>query len=195
MFVLNFNDDVQPGLLPPLLFSGDHTELRTALFRGISQGRTALYDAVCDGLAQLEFGKREKKTLVLISDGGDNASHHTRRQTMDRIERSIATIYTVGIFDENDSDRDPGILEQIAKISGGQAYFPASIGELVPVCRRIAHDIRNCYTVGYRPEAGPAGAKHGRDVRSIRVDASSPNHRGLITRARTSYRFDPEAGN
>ncbi len=195
MFVLNFNDDVQPGLTPPLLFSGDRAELRTALFRGVSQGKTALYDAVCDGLEQLQLGKREKKTLVLISDGGDNASRHTRRQALDRIERSIATVYTVGIFDENDADRDPGILQQIARVSGGEAYFPASINEMVPVCKRIAHDIRNCYTIGYRPEARPAAGKHVRDLRSIRVDASSPSHGGLITRARTSYRYDSEAGN
>lgn len=195
MFVFNFNDDVQPGLTPPLLFSDDHVELRTALFRGVSQGKTALYDAVWDGLTQLELGKREKKTLVLISDGGDNASHHTRRQTIDRIQRSVATIYTIGIFDQDDSDRDPGILQQIARISGGEAYFPASINEMVPVCKRIAHDIRNCYTIGYHPAAHPVAGKNVRDVRSIRVDASSPNHAGLTTRARTSYRYDPEPGN
>lgn len=195
MFVLNFNDDVQPGLIPPQLFSGDHVELRTALFRGVSQGKTALYDAVCDGLAQLELGKREKKTLVLISDGGDNASRHTRRQALEKIERSIATIYTVGIYDYEDADRDPGILSEIAKISGGEAHFPKDTSEMVPVCRRIAHDIRNCYTIGYHPEAPPSTGKNVRDVRSIRVDATSPKHASLITRARTSYRYDPEAGN
>jgi len=85
IFVLNFNDRVTRGLLSPMVFSDNLGELRAALFRGISDGRTALNDAVVEGLAQLEMGKREKKTLVLISDGGDNASTNTRRQTLDRV--------------------------------------------------------------------------------------------------------------
>jgi len=186
VFVLNFNDDVTAGLPSPQLFSGNREELRAALFRGVSQGRTALYDAVIAGLEQLEHGKRDKKALVLISDGGDNASRHTRQETLGRIEASIATIHTVGLFDTDDIDRDPGILRKLAQISGGEAYFPDNPPEMVPVCRRIAHDIRMRYTIGYHPPAG----KRTNDIRHIRVEASSREHGALITRTRSSYRYD-----
>jgi Ca-activated chloride channel family protein len=186
MFVLNFNDNVTPGLPSPLLFSDNVQELRLALFRGVSEGRTVLNDAVVAGLAQLELGKRDKKTLVLISDGGDNASVHTRHQTLDRVEKSIATIYTIGVFDEDDADRDPGILRQLSAISGGEAYFPETLDEMIPTCRRIAKDIRARYTLGYIPAEG----KSANDVRSIRVGASAQGHAKLVARTRSSYRYD-----
>lgn len=186
VFVLNFNDTVSAGLPPPLLFSGDREQLRAALFRGESQGRTALYDAVVDGLDQLEMGQRAKKALVLISDGGDNCSIHNRRQTFERIERSIATVHTVGLFDLDDADKDPGLLKQLAKISGGEAYFPESGKEMIPVCRSIAHDIRTRYTIGYRPPPG----KPGRGLRHVRVRVSAPGHPSLSVLTRTSYRYD-----
>lgn len=186
IFVLNFNDKVRRGLPDPLLFSDDLEQLRAALFRGVSEGRTALNDAVVAGLAQLEMGTREKKTLVLISDGGDNASAHTRGETLDRVESSLATIYTIGLFDADDRDRDPGVLRQLARISGGEAYFPPSPAEMIPACRRIARDIRARYTLGYVPAAG-SGVN---DVRSIRVGASAPGRANLITETRSSYRYD-----
>jgi Ca-activated chloride channel homolog len=186
IFVLNFNDQVSPGLPSSVLFSDDLQELRLALFSGVSEGRTALNDAVVAGLAHLELGKRGKKTLVLISDGGDNASSHTRREMLLQVERSHATIYTIGLFDAEDADSDPGILRQLAGISGGEAYFPASPAEMVPTCRRIARDMRARYTLGYVPTAG-SGAS---DVRNIRVGASAPGHAKLITQTRSRYRYD-----
>lgn len=189
VFVLNFNEKVKPGLPPPQLFSDNREELRGALFNGVAEGRTALYDAVIDGLNQLELGQRDKKALVVISDGGDNASLHTRHETLSRIESSISTIYTVGIFDMDDADRDPGILRQLARISGGRVYFPADITEMIPVCRRIAHEIRERYTLGYLPASPPAGKKEN-VVRSIRVEAAAPGEPHLIARTRTTYRYD-----
>ncbi len=186
IFVLNFNDTVTRGLPEPVLFSDDLEQLRAALFRGVSEGRTALNDAVVEGLEQLRMGRREKKTLVLISDGGDNASMHARRETLDRVEGSIATVYTIGLFDAEDADRDPGILRQLARISGGEAYFPPSPAEMVPTCRRIARDIRARYTLGYVPAAG----RGVNDVRNIRVGASAPGHAKLITETRSRYRYD-----
>ncbi len=186
LFVLNFNDKVTPGLEPPQLFSDNREELRAALFAGISQGRTALFDAVNVGLKQLDLGQRDKKALVVISDGGDNCSVHTRRETLDRIERSLATIYTVGLFDADDPDKDPKILTDLARISGGRVYFPMDVKDMIPVCRRIAHDIRSRYTLGYLPAPG----KGGKDLRSIRVEVSAPGRSGLSARTRTSYRYD-----
>jgi len=189
VFVLNFNDKVTRGLPGRILFSDDIPQLRSALHRGTPEGRTALYDAVVTGLRQLELGRRDKKALVVISDGGDNASEHTRREMLDMLERSIATVYTIGLYDADDPDRDPGILRELAKISGGEAYFPESPLGMTPVCRRIAKDIRTRYTIGYIPQAENGTSS----LRRIRIRVSAPGHLRLIARTRTSYRYDEVA--
>ncbi len=188
IFVLNFNETVTRGLLAPILFSGDLTQLRAAISRGHPEGRTALNDAIVDGVRQLELGRRDKKTLVVISDGGDNASRHTRRQALDAVERGLATIYAIGLFDDADPDRNPGVLRKLARMSGGQAYFPGSAEDLTAVCRGIAKDIRTRYTVGYPPPAGNGGA-----LRRIRVRVSSAGRQRWIARTRIGYRYDQGA--
>jgi Ca-activated chloride channel family protein len=185
IFVLNFNDTVKRGLPDRMLFSDDMGELREALMRGFPEGRTALNDAVADGLKQLQQGKRDKKALVLISDGGDNASHHNRGTMLDLVERSLATIYTIGLFDAGDIDQDPGILKKLARITGGIAYFPDNAQELSDACTRIAKDIRTRYTVGYSPTASNGGA-----LRRVHVRVSAPGRPGLMARTRLSYRYE-----
>jgi len=186
IFVLNFNERVKRGLPDDVLFSDDIGQLRAALRRGMPEGRTALNDAIVDGLQQLEMGRRDKKTLILISDGGDNASHAKRREMLDRVERSLATIYTIGLSSPGDPDRDLGLLKELARTSGGEAYFPTDLADLATICRGIAKEIRSRYTVGYTPQAGHFGA-----LRHIRVYVSAPGHAGLIARTRTSYRYEP----
>ncbi len=186
VFVLNFNDKVTPGLPGEMLFSDNLQQLRSALYRGVPQGKTALNDAVVAGLKQLELGRRDKKALVVISDGGDNASEHKRREVLDRVERSIATVYTIGLFEADNPDRDPGILRQLARISGGEVYFPEKPSDMVPVCRGIAKDIRTRYTVGYHPQERNGASS----LRHISVRVSAPGHPRLITRTRSSYRYD-----
>jgi VWFA-related protein len=190
IFVLNFNDRVVPGLASEKLFSDDIQELRSALHRGVPEGKTALHDAVVAGLEQLEWGTRDKKTLVVISDGGDNASQHNRQNTLALVKSSIATIYTIGLFEADDPDRDPGILRQLANISGGESYFPSNPSIMVPICRSIAKEIRTRYTIGYHP---PTDNGRG-SFRNIKVHVSAPGYRRLFVRTRGSYRYD-EVGN
>ena len=186
VFVLNFNDRVTRGLPDRVLFSDNLQQLRSALHRGIPEGKTALNDAIVEGLQQLGLGRRDKKTLVVISDGGDNASKHKRRDMLDMVESSVATVYTIGLSDANDPDRNPGILRELAKISGGEAYFPEIPSGVIPVCRRIAKDIRARYTIGYSPEAENGASP----LRHVRVRVSAPGHARLSARTRTSYRYD-----
>ncbi len=178
------HDWVKRGLPPGVLFSDDVQQLRAALNAGIPEGKTALNDAVVAGLEQLELGRRDKKTLVLISDGGDNASKHNRPEMLDLVEKSAATIYTVGLFEQEDPDKDPFILRKLSRISGGETFLPSDPSEMVSVCRRIAKDIRNRYTIGYVPAAGIASSRH------IQVRASAPGHGSLLIRTRASYRYD-----
>jgi VWFA-related protein len=185
VFVLNFNETVRRGLPEGTLFSSDIRQLNTALYRGSPAGRTALHDAVLDGLNQLERGHRDKKALVVISDGGDNASRHHRAEVFEALDRSIATLYTVGMYDADDQDRSPGLLKHLAAVSGGEAYFPASLDDMTRVCQEIAKDIRTRYTVGYAPQLTNGGT-----LRRIHVSVSAPSHPHLIARARTEYRYE-----
>jgi VWFA-related protein len=186
VFVLNFNDSVKRGLPEGTLFSGKVPQLRDALNRERPTGKTALYDAVAEGLKQLEAGRRGRKTLIVVSDGGDNASLHKRAQTIDLVERSAATIFTIGLFDADQYDADPGILRQFAKISGGEAWFPMSLDGVSDACHRIAKEIRTRYTIGYVPRDD----KNAGPLRRIRVKVSAPGQNGLTVLTRTSYRYD-----
>jgi len=187
MFIVNFNEKPRRGLPDDVLFSDNVQQLRLALFQGRPEGRTALYDAIEMSLNQLEFGRRDKKTLVVISDGGDNHSKHKLEDVTRDVLRSVATIYTIGIYDEDDPEKNEGVLKRLAQVSGGAFYHPKTLEEIVPICRQIAKDIRTRYTIGYVPSA------EGKHERHIKVMASSPDHPKLVVRTRTSYVFSDQA--
>ena len=182
MFVINFNDSVRRGLPDMIPFTDDAALLRKALVRTDPAGRTALNDAIIAGLQQLDMGRRDKKTLIVISDGGDNISTHDFGEVMRQVLESRATIYTIGIFDEEDKDKNPDVLRKLASVSGGTVHLPKKLDEVVPICRQIAKDIRTRYTVGYVP----TGLDH-RGTRHIRVTVNSPEGDKLVARTRTSY--------
>lgn len=183
IFVVNFNDRVWFGLPETEPFTDDTGKLRQALMKTDPAGKTALYDAVISGIQHLENGKRDKKTLIVISDGGDNASTHKMSEVTRRVLESRATIYTIGIFNNEDGDRNPDVLKKLANMSGGYAYFPQTLEEVVPICRQIAKDIRTRYTVGYIP----SHSQHW-GVRHVKVTVNNTEGRGkLIARTRTSY--------
>jgi Ca-activated chloride channel family protein len=99
------------------------------------------------------------------------------------IQESRATIYSVGIFDADDPDSNPHVLERMARVSGGESFFPKELNEVIPICRQIAKDIRNRYTIGYTPvHSGDRAA-----LRKIRVVATAPDRGKLLVRTRTSY--------
>ena len=123
IFVINFNEKPRRGLPDIQLFSDDVEQLRAALWRGVPEGRTALYDAIEMGLHQLNFGRRDKKTLIVISDGGDNVSVHKLQDVMEDVMGSVATIYAIGIYDEDDFDQNPGVLKRIATSKRGNCVF------------------------------------------------------------------------
>jgi Ca-activated chloride channel homolog len=181
MFVVNFNEKAKLGLPRDTPFSDKVPQLRAALYQGIPEGRTALYDAIELALQHLKLGRRDKKALIVVSDGGDNVSRSTLNDVMREVLESETTIYTIGIFDEDDPDKNPGVLDRIARVSGGVAYLPKQLDQVIPICKQIAKDIRARYTIGYVPPAV------GKPVRHIKVTASAPGGANLIVRARTSY--------
>jgi Ca-activated chloride channel homolog len=188
MFVLNFNEQTSFGLPDTELFSASAAELAHALNGVPARGKTALYDAIEMGLGHLKKAKLEKKVLIVISDGGDNASHRALNQVLDNAGRSDAIIYTVGLFDEYDHDRNPGVLKKIARATGGEAFLPVEMRDVVPVCERIAQDIRNQYTIGYVP----SNPKLDRTYRTITVTAKGSHGEKYLVRTRAGYIASPD---
>jgi VWFA-related protein len=184
IFVVNFNEKVSFGLPDNTPFADKAAPLEVALSKIATNGMTALYDGVAAGLDHLKMGNRDKKVLIVISDGGDNASHHKLAQIMTMAVQSEAIIYTLGIFDESDEDRNPRVLKQLAKTTGGEAFLPGSLKEIVPICERIARDIRNQYTLAYIS----TNVQQDGNYRAIQVKAGSPGRGGLSVRTRAGYR-------
>ena len=184
LFVVNFNDNARLALPRKTSFTDSAELLRAALLSNRVEGRTALNDALKLGLSHLEKGLQAKKTLVLISDGGDNASEFSTGDLFRLAEQSRATIYAVGIFDSEDRDKNPGFLRKIAALTGGECFIPDKLTDLVGVCRKIAKDIRNRYSIGFVP----ATTERAGEVRKIKVVASAPDRGKLIIRTRTHYR-------
>lgn len=193
MFIVNFNEHVTFGLPDTEMFSASPAALETALNGIPANGRTALYDAIGAGLARLNKSTLEKKALIVISDGGDNASHAKLARLLEDAGRSDAMIYTIGLFDhegDDDDDRNPGVLKKIARATGGQAFFPEETGDVVNICRRIAEEIRNQYTIGYLP----SNQKFDGAYRAIRVTANGPHGESYPVRTRAGYIASPKAG-
>jgi len=183
MFVVNFNEYVSFGLPANVPFTDQTAQLQVALSRFNANGETALYDAVATALEHLKKGNRDKKVLIVVSDGGDNASKHRLSQILAMAGRSDAIIYTIGIYTDEDPDQNPSALRQLAKATGGEAFFPQTIPDVVPVCERIAHDIREQYTLAY----SPANIKQDGTYRAIQVKAKAPGRGSLSVRTRTGY--------
>jgi Ca-activated chloride channel family protein len=183
MFVVNFNEKVSFGLPDKMPFTDKAVELQVALSGIEADGETALYDAIALALEHLKKGNRDKKVLIVISDGGDNASQHSLSQIRALAGHPDAIIYTIGIFDDEDDDRNPGALKQLAKDTGGEAFLPKSLKEVGPICEQIARDIRNQYTIAYVP----TNRKRDGTYRTIQVKASTPGHGRLLVRTRTGY--------
>jgi len=183
MFVVNFNEKVQLGLPPDQLFSNNVAMLREALLRLVVRGQTSLYDALWMALEHLKKGQHDKKALVILSDGGDNASTHNFRETLTAAQRSQATIYSVGIYEPGSEDRDPKSLKELSRATGGEAVFPQSIDEVEAICKHFARTIRTQYTLGYSPSNT---AKDG-SYRALRVVASAPSSNRLTVRTKEGY--------
>ena len=152
LFAVRFNDDVQPAVRDvPFLLASDIGRLEVAMTSVRPDGRTALYDGITMALEHLSRGSRSRKALVVISDGGDNASTATLDGVLKQARDSNAAIYTIGIYDDSDIDRNPRVLKELAHTTGGERYLPRSPGELLRVCNQIAREIRSGYTIGYVP--------------------------------------------
>jgi Ca-activated chloride channel homolog len=191
-FVVNFTETIALGLPPNIPFTDDVGMLQRALSGGPRGGATALYDAIAVSLRHLQADEHEKRVLILISDGGDDASKQHFRQVLQMAQAANVIIYAVGLLDEHSADQNPGVLKKLTKETGGKVYFPSSGSEVVDVCKAIAADIRHQYTLGYEPPSDPQSGFRPSgfrptDFRKISVSVSAPGRGKLSVRSRSGY--------
>jgi Ca-activated chloride channel family protein len=182
MFVVDFNDDVWLQILGGKPFTHNARDLETAIGAVSARGRTALYDAVAEGLKHLRFGHCEKKALIIVSDGGDNASHQKFSQILALAQRSQAVIYSIVLQGEG-QEENPGVLRRLSKSTGGVSYFPRSAETIASISTLIARDLRDQYTLGFAPEKQATHAS----FRKIEVKVSAPGRTNLHVRYRPGY--------
>ncbi len=184
-FVVDFNDSVSVELLDGQPFTHSPSELEKAVSAVSARGRTSLYDAIAEGLIHLQLGDWDKKALIIVSDGGDNASRYKYSQILALAHRSQVVIYSIGLTDPNDEDADenPGLLRRLSKETGGIAFFPTSSRSVLDISKEIARDLREQYTLGFVPaKTGAAGS-----FRHIRVTVDAPGLGKLHVRTRPGY--------
>jgi VWFA-related protein len=182
LFTVNFNEMVWPGLPPAVAFTADRDQLRVALADAPAQGMSAVYDAVDLALAHLQLGTRDRKALIVVSDGGDNASAHSLDHVLERARRSTAIVYAVTLFDRDDHDARPRILKRLAHATGGEAFTPRGASDVVRSFEQIALELRSGYTIGIQPRDTATDG-----FRSIRVVVDAGDGRQLVARTRAGY--------
>jgi Ca-activated chloride channel homolog len=152
-FLIGFNQRAQLLL--------DHTRDSDALMQKLTfvqtHGQTALYDAVYLGVNKVTHGVHPKKAILLISDGQDNSSRYTFSELRRQLKESDVIIYAIGINDGGDMNSELGyggraIMEELAGVSGGKAFFPSTSAEMNDVFERIALELRTQYSIGFRPK-------------------------------------------
>ena len=184
-FVVNFNDDFYLDLDKD--FTNSIPELKEALERIDARGSTALYDAIIGSLDHLKKGTKEKKVLLVVTDGEDNTSRNTLEKTVREIQKTDTVIYTIGLLGEENKRSAKAAkraLTAIAQASGGVAYFPENVEDVHDICEQVAHDIRHQYTLAYYPSNT---ARDG-SFRSVHVDVIAPRGKGrLVARTRNGY--------
>lgn len=186
LFAIAFNEFVAPVLPAHEPFTQDSVVFGRALDASISaRGKTAFFDAMTMGLSYAAKGSHQRKVLVVISDGGDNASSGTFDEVLHAARAANVVIYGVGLVDPLDPDAKPERLRTLAQITGGELFMPKSQKDIAPMLTRIAADIRHTYTVGYVPATPPDGK-----FRNLRVVVTPPAGRRVVVRTRAGYTAD-----
>src|SRR5207249_3981182 len=183
MFIVDFNRRAWLGLPASMPFTNNVSELRATLMETRTEGTTALYDALELSLNHLKEGTHQRKALVLLSDGGDNASVLKLEEVLRMAQQSSATIYCIGIYDPFAKDKNPGVLKKIAKVTGGESYFPSTSADLREIWPRIAGAIRGQYTIAYIS----SNLTHDGSYRNVKITAKDKRGKTLEVRTRPGY--------
>ena len=181
VFIVNFNDEYYLDQD----FTSSVPQLKEALEKIEARGGTALYDAIVASADHLKKNARlEKRVLLVVTDGEDNASRESLEQAVRRLQAENGpTVYTIGLLGGEKQRRAHRALATIAEDTGGVAFFPKDLSEVDRITQEVAHDIRNQYTIGYRPTRPQSQGGY----RSIKVIAHAHGYKKLQVRTRTGY--------
>jgi Ca-activated chloride channel family protein len=181
VFVVNFNDEYYLDQD----FTNDLLKLKDALDKIDARGGTALYEALVASADNFKNARLEQKVLFVVTDGEDNASRETLEQAVKQLQQEGGpSVYAIGLLgDEEHPKRAKRALEIIAQRTGGLAFFPRTLDEVDEISRQVAHDIRNQYTIGYKPTT----PKSVGGFRTIRVEAKAKGHGKMTVRTKSGY--------
>jgi Ca-activated chloride channel homolog len=188
VFIVNFNDEY----FLDQDFTNSIPKLKEALDKLEAKGGTALYDAI---VAASDYLKKnatlQKKVLVVVTDGEDDASRQTLEQAVSRLqEENGPTVYGIAILGEEKQRRARRVMETIAERTGGIAFLPKGVDQVDEISSTVARDIRNQYTIGYKPTT----PKSVGGYRTIHVEAKAKGFNKLTARTRSGYYAGQEKG-
>jgi VWFA-related protein len=189
-FVVNFNDTPYLDLPNEEEFTSNLDDLKQALARIDARGGTAMRDALNVSIVHLkEKGHRDKKVLVVITDGVDNSSIVSLEALVKEAQQSGVVIYAVGLLseeDHRDAQRAKRELLSLTEATGGQAFFPKDLTEVDQIAQEVARDIRNQYTIAYSPSNEALDGT----FREIKITVNAPGH--PTVRTRSGYYATPD---
>jgi Ca-activated chloride channel homolog len=190
VFVVNFNDEPFLDLPNGKDFTSDVNEMEEALSRIDARGGTAMRDAIRVSIDHVkEKGHRDKKVLVVVTDGNDNSSIISLENLVKASQQSEVLIYSVGLLSDEErreAARAKRALEELATATGGEAFFPKELSETDRIAQQVARDIRSQYTIQYTPTNQAMDGSY----RQIRITVNAPGH--PTVRTRSGYYATPD---
>jgi Ca-activated chloride channel homolog len=183
VFVVNFNDEAFLDNPKGKDFTNDIKEMEEALTRIDSRGGTAMRDAIRMSIDHLkEKAHKDKRVLVAVTDGNDNASLVSLETLVKQAQQSEVLLYTIGLLTEEErreAKRAQRALDALAQATGGQSYFPKDTADVDRIAQQVARDVRNQYTIVYTP----GNQKLDGSYRQIKVTANAPGKPSVRTRS------------
>jgi VWFA-related protein len=186
VFVVNFNDDAYLDVP----FTNDIHKMEQGLARIDSRGGTAMRDAINMSLDyEKSEAKKDKKALMIITDGNDNASNTSLENLVRRANQRDTLIYAIGLFTEeekHEATKARRALNELTNATGGLAFYPKDVNEVQQLAVEIAHDIRSQYTIAYTPSIQQLDGSY----RQIKVVVDAPGK--PVVRTRSGYYATPD---
>ena len=186
VFIVNFNDDAYLDVP----FTNDMHKMEQGLARIDSRGGTAMRDAISMSLDYMKAkAKKDKKVLMVITDGNDNASNISLEKVVARSNQSDTLVYAIGLFTEeekHEATKARRALKELTFATGGLAFYPKEVSEVQTMAVEIARDIRSQYTIAYSPSIQQLDGSY----RQIKVTVNAPGK--PVVRTRSGYYATPD---
>jgi VWFA-related protein len=186
VFIVNFNDEWYLDVP----FTSDIRKMEQGIAKIDSRGGTAMRDAISASLDYMkDKAKKDKKVLLIITDGNDNASNTSLERVVSRCNQSDTLVYAIGLFTEEEkreAQKAKRALNELTSTTGGLGFYPKDVSEVELEAKEIAQDIRNQYTITYTPDIQELDGSY----RQIKVVVDGPGK--PVVRTRSGYYATPE---